>query len=70
MDGITGIPVPLATALAFQSNMCGLAFGIEGQTTGAALITRVQPFILGVYSDTTTAQPGTGFNLDYTQLPC
>merc|ERR1712038_1458431 len=70
MDGITGIPVPLATALAFQSNMCGLAFGIEGQTTGAALITRVQPFILGVYSDTTTAQPDTGFNLDYTQLPC
>ena len=30
---------------------------------------RKQPFILGVYTDAATAQPGsTGFNLDYTQV--
>ena len=35
-----------------------------------------QPFILGVYTDSTTSLapassvPTTGFNLDYTQLPC
>jgi len=70
MDGISAIPVPLGIQ-AFQSYMCGAAFGIEGQasTTSAALISRKQPFILGVYSST-AAQPGTGFNLDYTQLPC
>jgi len=55
---------------AFQSYMCGTYFGVEGQSVAAALITRKQPFVLGVYSDTTTAQPGTGFNLDYTQIPC
>ena len=31
-------------------------------------VARQQPFVLGVYSDTTTAQPGTGFSLDYTQV--
>jgi len=70
MDGINGIPVPLALQT-FQSYMCGINFGIEGQTTAAALVSRKQPFILGVYTDAATAQPGsTGFNLDYTQLPC
>jgi len=69
MDGIAAIPVPLGVQ-AYQSYMCGTVFGIEGQTTAAALITRKQPFVVGVYSDTTTAQPGTGFNLDYTQIPC
>merc|ERR1712141_369140 len=69
MDGITAINVPLGVS-AFQSEVCGSVFGVEGQTTSAALISRKQPFILGVYTDTTTAQPGTGFNLDYTQIPC
>ena len=31
-----------------------------------------KPFVLGVFTDTTTAltAPMTGFNMDYTQLPC
>ena len=37
MDGINGIPVPLALQT-FQSYMCGINFGIEGQTTAAALV--------------------------------
>merc|ERR1711992_107556 len=69
MNGHASIPVPLGLA-AYQSEMCGIVFGVEGQATTAALITSKQPFILGVYTDTTTAEPGTGFNLDYTQLPC
>lgn len=34
------------------------------------LVARTKPFILGVYTDTTTAltSPTTGFNLDYTQV--
>ena len=38
MDGITGIPVPLGLAQSFQSFMCGNIFGVEGQTTEAALV--------------------------------
>ena len=38
MDGINGIPVPLGLAQAFQSFMCGNIFGVEGQTTEAALV--------------------------------
>merc|ERR1712048_578698 len=68
MDGVTSIGG--LGVQAFQSYVCGIAFGVEGQTTSAALISRKQPFVLGVYTDTTTAQPGTGFNLDYTQIPC
>merc|ERR1711997_526702 len=68
MDGINTIPVPLGVA-AYQSYQCGAVFGVEGQATSAALISRKQPFVLGVYTST-TAEPGTGFNLDYTQLPC
>ena len=37
MDGTSGIPVPLALQT-FQSYMCGINFGIEGQTTAAALV--------------------------------
>ena len=37
MDGITGIPVPLGNQ-AFQSIQCGGVFGVEGQTTSAALV--------------------------------
>merc|ERR1711915_721338 len=68
MDGVRAIPVPLGKG-AFQSYMCGAIFGVEGMTTSAALISKKQPFVLGVYSST-TADPGTGFNLDYTQIPC
>jgi len=68
MDGVTSIGG--LGVKAFQSVVCGTVFGIEAQTTSAALISKKQPFIVGVYTDTTTAQPGTGFNLDYTQLPC
>merc|ERR1712183_1145410 len=72
MDGINSIPVPLGLQ-AFQSFMCGNIWGVEGQGTAASLVSRVQPFTLGVYSHATTAQPAatsTGFSLDYTQLPC
>merc|ERR1712183_1186490 len=72
MDGINAIPVPLGLQ-AFQSFMCGTIWGVEGQTTAASLVSRVQPFTVGVYSHATTAQPAatsTGFSLDYTQLPC
>jgi len=68
MDGLAAIPVPLGLA-SFQSEMCGAVFGVEGQSTSAVLISRKQPFVLGVYTDSTD-EPGTGFNLDYTQLPC
>ena len=37
MDGITQIGVPLGTQ-GWQSYVCGIAFGVEGQTTSAALI--------------------------------
>ena len=39
MDGIAAIPVPLGVQ-AYQSYMCGTIFGIEGQTTSAALISK------------------------------
>merc|ERR1712176_1173998 len=69
MDGVTSIGG--LGVKAFQSVVCGTVFGIEAQTTSAALISKKQPFIVGVYTDTTTAHPGgTGFNLDYTQIPC
>ena len=84
MNGHASIPVPLGLA-AYQSEMCGIVFGVEGQDTTAALISKQrhrqylglyfvifiaskQPFVLGVYTDTTTAEPGTGFNLEYTQV--
>jgi len=68
MNGDSAMPVPLAIQ-GYQSEMCGSNFGIEGQSTPAALISRKQPFVLGVYSSATT-DPGTGFNLDYTQIAC
>jgi len=72
-NGLSKIPIPVSPALAFQSEQCGSNFGIEGMgTIASALVTRQQPFILGVYTDTTSTftSPTTGFNLDYTQLPC
>jgi len=70
-DGITNLPVPVATQ-EYYSSMCGGAFGLDGKAIPLALVSRQKPFILGVYTDTTTAltSPTTGFNLDYTQVPC
>ena len=56
----------------FYSTVCGGALGVEGTAVPLALVSTRQPFVLGVYTDTTTAlaPPTTGFNMDYTQLPC
>jgi len=69
MDGYGKIPVPYGVQT-YQSTMCGKVFGIENTPVAAALISAKQPFILGVYTDAATAEPGTGFNLEYSQLPC
>ena len=76
-DGVSGFPsVSVAvTGVAHQthySTLCGGAFGLEATSIPLALVSAKQPFILGVYTDTTTTitAPTTGFNLDYTQLPC
>ena len=91
-DGIQKLPIPVSSTYAYQTQLCGSNFGIEGMGTIAQplvskctfkyianvkakekftdtlISARQQPFILGVYSDT-TAQPSlTGFNLDYTQV--
>jgi len=69
-DGIKPLPIPPAIQ-SFQSKMCGTNFGIEAGAISTGLVSAQQPFVLGVYTDTTTlTSPTTGFNLDYTQLPC
>jgi len=70
-DGITSLPVP-ASAMEFTSTMCGGAFGIEATAIPLALVSRTMPFVLGVYTDTTTTltSPTTGFSMDYTQIAC
>jgi len=70
-DGISSLPVPVSLQEKY-STMCGGAFGLDGKAIPLALVSRQQPFILGVYTDTTTAltAPTTGFSLDYTQVPC
>merc|ERR1719293_626093 len=70
-DGISALPVPDATQ-EYYSTMCGGAFAIDGKALPLALISRQQPFVLGVFTDTTTAltAPTTGVNLDYTQVTC
>ena len=75
-DGIKQLTIgtasPAANTLAYQSQQCGQYFGIDGMgTIQQPLVSRQQPFVLGVYSDSSTSQPSlTGFSLDYTQLPC
>jgi len=55
----------------YHSIMCGGQFGIDGAAVSSALITKTQPFRLGVFTDANAiASPTTGFNLDYTQVPC
>lgn len=70
-DGINPLPVP-DSKQEYYSHLCGGALGIDAKAVTMALITRQQPFILGVFTDTTTAltAPTTGFNLDYTQVGC
>jgi hypothetical protein len=70
-DGINPLPVP-DSKQEYYSHLCGGALGIDAKAVPMALITRQQPFILGVFTDTTTAltAPTTGFNLDYTQVGC
>jgi len=78
MDGRTGFTsasmstAPPQAHQSFYSTMCGTNFGLEGGTTSLVLVSAKQPFVLGVYTDTTTAltSPTTGFNMDYTQLAC
>merc|ERR1712079_317251 len=74
-DGIVQIPIPVGPYQSWQSQVCGTNFGIEGMgTISSALVSRQQPFVLGVYTIApgTAVSPSTttGFNLDYTQLPC
>merc|ERR1719445_2284648 len=74
-DGTTKIPAPPGVQ-AFQSQMCGEFFGLEHAIASEgvismALVSKEQPFIVGVYTDTDSLPTAvTGFNLDYTQLPC
>merc|ERR1739838_445363 len=74
-DGIVQIPIPPGATQAYQSQVCGTNFGIEGMgAISSSLVSRQQPFVLGVYTIApgTAVSPSTttGFNLDYTQLPC
>jgi len=68
MNGLSSLAVPLAVQ-SYQDMMCGAMFGIEGQDVPVALVSAKLPFRLGVYS-IAADDPGTGFSLDYTQLPC
>merc|ERR1719250_267170 len=70
-DGVSALGIPSSTE-SFISVSCGQVFGLDGTAVSLALTTRAQPFIVGVYTDTTTSltSPTTGFSLDYTQVPC
>jgi len=67
-DGINPIPVPIG-AVAFQSEQCGVDFGIENGVA-EALVSAQQPFVLGVFTDASSLAAMTGINMDYTQLAC
>jgi len=72
-DGISAMSPPIGSGLeSFLSHFCGSNLGVQGLTTSIALVTRDQPFIVGVYTGTaaTLTAPTTGFSLDYTQVPC
>merc|ERR1712106_147116 len=70
-DGISALGIPSSTE-SFISASCGGVFGLDGTAVSLALTSRAKPFIVGVFSDTTTTltSPTTGFSLDYTQVPC
>jgi len=74
-DGITPLTTSPVTTGAWQSQACGTNFGIEqtGSAIASPLVSRTQPFVMGVYSVTGTALTAgtvTGFNMEYLQLPC
>jgi len=70
-DGINALTIPASTE-SFISFHCGGVLGLDGTAVSLALTSVTKPFLVGVYTDTTTAltSPTTGFSLDYTQLPC
>jgi len=70
-DGINALTTP-SSPEAFISFHCGGVLGLDGTAVALALTSVTKPFLVGVYTDTTTAltSPTTGFSLDYTQLPC
>merc|ERR1711892_614072 len=70
-DGVSALGIPSSTE-SFISVSCSQVLGLDGTAVSLALTTRAQPFIVGVYTDTTTTltAPTTGFSLDYTQVPC
>jgi len=75
-DGVLPIPVP-AGEVQYQNENCGSGFGIPNTVSAPTavpitLTSAQQPFLLGVYTATTdtSARTSTGFNLDYTQMPC
>lgn len=69
-DGIQALPQTPATQ-EFYSTMCGGAFGLDSAAVPLALTSRSKPFVLGVFTSAATiTAPTTGFNMDYTQVPC
>merc|ERR1711981_72342 len=68
MDGISALPIPLAVQT-FQNVQCGTVLGIEGLAVPATFVSARMPFRIGLYT-TANTDAGTGFSLDYTQLPC
>jgi len=79
-DGIKTLAASAPTAATgstynYQSTMCGGVFGVlapAGSIGPMALISRSQPFILGVHSASPTPNAATnyGFALDYNQVGC
>merc|ERR1711974_288362 len=72
--------VQTATHQGFVSQQCGSKFGeygigasgtASGTATGTCLVSRVQPFTVGVVVGTgTNLAADDGFKLEYTQVPC
>jgi len=73
-DGIAAFPTALS-GNAFQNEYCGGVLGVSGSPASSVITSARTPFTLGVWTNTEaqgthpTANPS-GFNLDYTQLPC
>jgi len=68
-DGM--VPLSAPATQEFYSTMCTGAFGLDGTAVPLALTSRAKPFVLGVFSSPATlTATTTGFNMDYTQVPC
>jgi len=78
LDGFTGLGAPVIATMEFQTNVCGSIFGYylagpPATSVGPIPMTTAQrPFVVGVYSDTTTAgtTSQTGFALEYNHVSC